>query len=149
MANFLLVHGGWCLGWVWTDTAAALQEDGHSVTTVDLPSCGTEAAELGDWQADLAAIRLPAGEEFAQDYPQARRAGTEQIVGRTTVHYRCTPKTDPNGARGPAQIWLDQATGLLMKDDESHIQSVDFNAPVDADTFSTQPPPGAKVTVVP
>jgi len=57
MSTFVLIHGGFCRGWVWAETAAALQEDGHRVQVVDLPSSGTAAAELGDLQADVAAVR--------------------------------------------------------------------------------------------
>jgi pimeloyl-ACP methyl ester carboxylesterase len=57
MATFVLIHGGFCRGWVWAETAAALQEDGHRVEVVDLPSSGTVAAELGDLQADIATVR--------------------------------------------------------------------------------------------
>jgi pimeloyl-ACP methyl ester carboxylesterase len=57
MSTFVLIHGGFCRGWVWAETAAALQEDGHRVEVVDLPSSGTVAAELGDLQADIATVR--------------------------------------------------------------------------------------------
>jgi pimeloyl-ACP methyl ester carboxylesterase len=57
MSTFVLIHGGFCRGWVWAETAAALREDGHRVEVIDLPSCGAVAAELGDLQADIAAVR--------------------------------------------------------------------------------------------
>ena len=57
MPTFVLIHGGFCRGWVWADTAAALREDGHRVEVIDLPSSGTVAAGLGDLQADIAAVR--------------------------------------------------------------------------------------------
>ena len=57
MPTFVLIHGGFCRGWVWAETTAALREDGHQVEVIDLPSSGTEAAELGDLQADIAAVR--------------------------------------------------------------------------------------------
>lgn len=57
MPTFALINGGFCRGWVWAETAAALHEDGHQVEVIDLPSSGTEAAELGDLQADIAAVR--------------------------------------------------------------------------------------------
>ncbi len=55
MSTFVLIHGGFCQGWIWAETAAALREDGHLVEVVDLPSSGTAAAKLGDLQADIAA----------------------------------------------------------------------------------------------
>jgi pimeloyl-ACP methyl ester carboxylesterase len=57
MAAFVLIHGGFVQGWIWAETAAALQEDGHRAVAVDLPSCGTVAAELGDAQADIDTVR--------------------------------------------------------------------------------------------
>ena len=57
MTTFLLVHGAFCNHWVWSDTASALEERGHRVHTVDLPSCGPVASELGDLQADVTALR--------------------------------------------------------------------------------------------
>jgi pimeloyl-ACP methyl ester carboxylesterase len=57
MATFVLIHGGFVQGWIWAETAAALQEDGHQAEAVDLPSCGTVAAELGDAQADIDTVR--------------------------------------------------------------------------------------------
>lgn len=40
MATFVLVHGAWCGGWVWHDTARALQTSGHEVFTPTLTGCG-------------------------------------------------------------------------------------------------------------
>lgn len=57
MTTFLLVHGAFCGGWVWSDTASALQERGHRAHTVDLPSSGAVASELGDLRADLTVVR--------------------------------------------------------------------------------------------
>jgi pimeloyl-ACP methyl ester carboxylesterase len=57
MATFLLVHGGFCGGWVWMDTAAALRARGDDVHVVDLPSSGKAAAGLGDLEADSAVVR--------------------------------------------------------------------------------------------
>jgi len=57
MACFLLIHGGFCRGWVWAETADALQEEGHRVEVIDLPSCGAEGDRLGDLAADVAAVR--------------------------------------------------------------------------------------------
>ncbi len=57
MTTFLLVHGGFCGGWVWADTAAALRDSGDDVHLVDLPTSGKTAAGLGDLEADSAVVR--------------------------------------------------------------------------------------------
>ena len=57
MSAFVLIHGGFCRSWVWAETVAALEADGHRAEVVDLPSCGTVAADLGDLQADIATVR--------------------------------------------------------------------------------------------
>jgi pimeloyl-ACP methyl ester carboxylesterase len=57
MAAFLLVHGAFCQGWVWQEMATALQGDGHQVEMIDLPSSGTDAAQLGDLTADADVVR--------------------------------------------------------------------------------------------
>lgn len=40
MANFLLIHGAFQGGWVWSETAAALRELGHGVHSPTLSGCG-------------------------------------------------------------------------------------------------------------
>ena len=57
MSAFVLIHGGFCRSWVWAETVAALEADGHRAEVVDLPSSGTVAADLGDLQADIATVR--------------------------------------------------------------------------------------------
>jgi pimeloyl-ACP methyl ester carboxylesterase len=56
MATFLLLHGGFCQGWVWKGTADALVAQGHRVHAPDLPSSGPNAAELGDLAGDVAVV---------------------------------------------------------------------------------------------
>jgi pimeloyl-ACP methyl ester carboxylesterase len=38
--TFVLVHGGWCGGWIWRYVAPALREQGHVVTTPTLTDLG-------------------------------------------------------------------------------------------------------------
>lgn len=52
----LLVHGGFCQGWVWDDTIAALHAAGHRAEAPDLPSSGATADGLGDLHADVRAV---------------------------------------------------------------------------------------------
>jgi pimeloyl-ACP methyl ester carboxylesterase len=57
MASFLFVHGAFCRGWVWDDTAKALAARGHRTRALDLPSCGTDATALGGLAEDLTTAR--------------------------------------------------------------------------------------------
>lgn len=58
MTNYVLVHGGFIGGWYWNDVAALLEQQGHRVRVVEqMPSAGTDAATLGDLQADAACVR--------------------------------------------------------------------------------------------
>jgi pimeloyl-ACP methyl ester carboxylesterase len=38
--TLVLVHGGWCGGWLWRDVAPALRKQGHAVTTPTLSGLG-------------------------------------------------------------------------------------------------------------
>jgi pimeloyl-ACP methyl ester carboxylesterase len=40
MANYCLVHGGWCGGWVWKRVARPLREEGHDVYTPTMTGLG-------------------------------------------------------------------------------------------------------------
>src|SRR5258708_33766217 len=58
MGEYLLVHGGLGVGWVWDDVAKRLKTAGHRVHVVDhLPSVGTDPASLGDLSADASHVR--------------------------------------------------------------------------------------------
>ncbi len=56
MTTILLVHGGFCRGWVWGETVAALQAAGHRAEPLDLPSSGQATDGLGDLRADVDAV---------------------------------------------------------------------------------------------
>ena len=49
---FVLIHGGWCGGWLWRDVAPALQKRGHVVTTPTL----TGLSERRDAENDTASL---------------------------------------------------------------------------------------------
>jgi pimeloyl-ACP methyl ester carboxylesterase len=58
VSNYVLVHGAFAGGWIWRDTAARLQKEGHRVDVVEqLPSAGRDPATLGDLQADVDCVR--------------------------------------------------------------------------------------------
>lgn len=42
MAQYILVHGAWHSGWCWHKITPLLEEQGHSVVVVDLPSHGSD-----------------------------------------------------------------------------------------------------------
>jgi pimeloyl-ACP methyl ester carboxylesterase len=58
MSNYVLVHGAFVGGWIWRDTAALLEKEGHRVDVVEqMPSAGLDTATLGDLQADVDCVR--------------------------------------------------------------------------------------------
>jgi peroxiredoxin len=88
-------------------------------------------------------------EGFARFCPGADRlAESRSIADRPAVGYRCGP--------GPleevfstGEAWFDQATGVLLEAGRYHATSVTTDPEVDSETFSTEPPEGADVTVYP
>ncbi|MFU8876330.1 hypothetical protein [Micromonospora sp. SL4-19] len=85
---------------------------------------------------------------FRRACPQARRLGTHALLGRTAVRYACAASSDEGGMPEPHEMSLDQATGLLLKDDGATLSiaasEVDFDRTVDVGTFSTELPARAQ-----
>ncbi len=52
----VLVHGGFCQGWIWDETIAALRAAGHRAEALDLPSSGSTASDLSDLHSDVEAV---------------------------------------------------------------------------------------------
>jgi AhpC/TSA family len=73
---------------------------------------------------------------------------TTKIIGRIAVGYRCVTATPHPGEPAAGDLWLDQATGILLKNEVMVAEKLVLNPKVDATTFSTRPPAGAKVTVI-
>jgi pimeloyl-ACP methyl ester carboxylesterase len=48
MSTFILIHGAWHGGWVWSNVAGLLQEQGHTVHTPDLPGHGGDQTPIGE-----------------------------------------------------------------------------------------------------
>ncbi|GAA4563591.1 hypothetical protein GCM10023176_07830 [Micromonospora coerulea] len=87
-------------------------------------------------------------QHFPRACPEARRLGTHAQLGRTAVRYACAASTDEGGIPEPHEMSLDQATGLLLKDDGAALSiaasEVDFDRTVDVGMFSTELPAGAQ-----
>jgi peroxiredoxin len=73
---------------------------------------------------------------------------TTKVIGRIAVGYRCVTATSHPGEPAAGDLWLDQATGILLKNEVMVAEKLVLNPKVDATTFSTRPPAGAKVTVI-
>ena len=84
---------------------------------------------------------------FRRACPDARRLGTQALRGRTAVRYACAASTDEGGMPEPHEMSLDEATGLLLKDEGASLSiaasEVDFDRTVGVDVFSTELPAGA------
>jgi pimeloyl-ACP methyl ester carboxylesterase len=58
MTTYVLVHGAWCTGEIWSEVAETLRTKGHHAEVVDLlPSVGPRPEGLGDLAADAAHLR--------------------------------------------------------------------------------------------
>jgi hypothetical protein len=81
---------------------------------------------------------------------------TKTIIGRIATGYRCVQATPEPGVPAASDVWVDQATGILLSTcrtpcgsyEAITAQKLVLNPKIDATTFSTQPPAGAKVIVI-
>ncbi len=91
----------------------------------------------------------PGTERFARFCPDADRLGeTRFIADRAAVGYRCGPGLMAQ-AFSTAEVWFDEATGVLLQGGPLHATNVKVRPRVDGSTFSTQPAKGVEVTVYP
>jgi pimeloyl-ACP methyl ester carboxylesterase len=65
MTSFALIHGGWHGAWCWELLTPELQQRGHRVVTVDLPS--EDAGATFDDYADIVAAALEEGCDIDDD----------------------------------------------------------------------------------
>ena len=90
----------------------------------------------------------PGSDLFQQACPDADPAGSRTIVGRDAVGYACT-SDDPDAAMDQTEeIWLDEATGMLLEFGSMKAREFVVDPEIDENTFSTKPPAGAEVHVV-
>jgi hypothetical protein len=73
---------------------------------------------------------------------------TQTIIGRTAVGYRCVTPTPEPGEPAAGELRLDQATGILLKAENLVAEKLVLAPTIDATTFSTKPPAGARSTVI-
>jgi peroxiredoxin len=88
----------------------------------------------------------PNSAEFAKNCHSAKVIGHQTVLGRPTVGYHCAARHYADGSSMSAQVmWLDQATGVMLKSGALHATVFDQHPHLTADTFDTEPPAGAKV----
>ena len=92
----------------------------------------------------MRSLVLPPGSDLlAEACPGARELGDRTISGRAAVGYRCRWKDI--GTFGEArEIWVDEATGLILGGGKMGVVRVNPDQPVDETTFSTSVPEGAE-----
>jgi hypothetical protein len=96
----------------------------------------------------------PGSEKFARVCPDAEPVDeTKEIAGRSAIAFRC--RVVATGGHGT--LWIDKETHLLLRltgvpgegePGTIEAERVTLDVPIDAQTFSTQPPAGADVEVV-
>jgi hypothetical protein len=80
------------------------------------------------------------------DCKSAAVVGHKTILGRDATGYHCAGQHFPDGSSMDAYVvWVDPNKGLLLQQDSMHLSSAGDAPPVTSATFSTDPPPGAKV----
>lgn len=96
--------------------------------------------ELTSWFYD------PGSARFAKSCPSAKEVGHRTLVGRPAVGYHCAARRFSDGVTQSALVvWIDQATGVLLKMGPFHATSFEEHPHIEAAIFDTHPPAGAKV----
>jgi peroxiredoxin len=107
--------------------------------------------EAPEEHPELAAVTSfwvdPTSGRFKRDCPSSADLGQKAVLGRTVVGYHCGAIHTPQYDRGARDIWVDQATGLLLVDPPMRATAVKENPAIAKGTFSTRPPKGSQVTV--
>jgi pimeloyl-ACP methyl ester carboxylesterase len=111
MGRVVLVHGAWHGGWCWDRVVRLLEEAGHEVRTLDLPSAGG----TGDLAADATAVRGVVQESSAPTV----------LVGHS---YGGIPVTA--AAAGLAQVrHLVYVCAFMLDEGESLLDAIDHVVP--------------------
>ena len=58
MANYILIHGAWHGAWCWNKVVPLLQQQGHTVTAIDLPAHGEDLTPVADISLQLYADKI-------------------------------------------------------------------------------------------
>ena len=88
----------------------------------------------------------PDSAEFEKGCPSATIIGHRRILGRTAVGYHCAAQFLADGSGFSARVdWLDQKTSILLQSGHFHATAFDEHPRLDASSFSTEPPAGARV----
>ncbi|GAA1655902.1 hypothetical protein GCM10009744_55630 [Kribbella alba] len=99
-----------------------------------------EFTAITSWQTNLwSAARAPGCTHLKT---------TQPMLGRLAAGYRCVTASPDPAAPAPGDLWVDQATGILLKAPDLVAEKLVLNPKTDAKTFSTMPPAGAEVTVI-
>lgn len=127
---------------VWDGTALLDYQPGSPATYTR-----TEKAKLRPEMIPSFDFR-PESKSFQASCSKARRLGNGKMLGRSTIRYACAETTTSQGLRMPPhEIWVDEQTGLQLKDIgqgfTDTVTEFTVNPPIDPETFSTEVPPGA------
>jgi hypothetical protein len=73
---------------------------------------------------------------------------TKTIIGRSAAGYRCVEPTPEPGQPAEGEVWVDQATGILLQAQFMVAEKLVLDPKITATTYSTEPPAGAKSIVI-
>jgi len=157
MTTFLLVHGGFCGGWVWTDTAAALRALDDDVHVLDLPSSGKAAAGLGDLEDDSAVVRQALAD--LDEVVLVGHSGGGMVLAEFAEHPKVRHSVylaalSPQKGQSAADLLGRQMPDWIVVRDDGSVQVSDdveiarqaLCADVEADRFAREVHPGYLLT---
>ena len=112
-----------------------------------------ELYEAADDYPDIDYVRslvLPRGSDLlAEACPDARSLGERTIAGADAIGYRCSTEKQRQTPMEAEEIWIERTRGLVLEAGRFQADEVEAGVPVDAGTFSTEPPEDARVKVFP
>ena len=113
MANYVLVHGSAHGSWCWERIVPLLQEQGHTVTAVDLPGNGNDDTPLAEVTLEIYAEYL-CGVLDSQDEPSV-------LVGHSLGGISISRAAELRPGKVAVLVYL---TAVLLKDGETFMSAV-------------------------
>ena len=91
-------------------------------------------------------LSAPGSAAFADRCPSARLVGRRTMLGRDAVGYHCAAQHHADGSSESGGTgWFDRKTGLPLFTGHGQSTTIDEHPHITGETFSTEPPAGAKV----
>jgi pimeloyl-ACP methyl ester carboxylesterase len=113
VSTYVLVHGAWHGAWCWEKLVPLLEEQGHKVYTVDLPSHGADKTPVG--QVTLQSY----GDRVSEVLEQSDEPVT--LVGHSMGGIAITQAAEQNPDKIKSLVYL---TAFLLQNNESMVEII-------------------------